>query len=107
MVFRCRISGLRCYSSSHVDSQGKVSPIIELQLSGSTATCCVRNCTIHLSPNLPGGIQKESHKNVRERLIVCLKTSRIGPSKGPRIRDEGVANSLDKLNKTYYDMSVP
>ena len=60
-----------------------------------------------VAPDLPGWIEKESYKNVRERLIVCLGTFRIGPSKGPRIRDEGVANSSDKLNKTYYDMSVP
>ena len=58
-----------------------------------------------VAPDLPGRIQKQFNKNVRERLIVYLP--RVGPSKGPRIREEGVGNSSDKLKKTYYDMSVP
>ena len=58
-------------------------------------------------PNLPRGIQKENYKHVRESVIVYLGASKISPSKGPSTRDEGVENSSNKLNKTYYDMSVP
>lgn len=58
-------------------------------------------------PNLPGGVQKEIYKYVRETVIVYLGTSRISPFKGPRIRAGGVIDAPDRLNKTFYDVDVP